>query len=135
MNPNDPEENPEAFMFAGLINGSEASESSFAPLQRSLEKPTSSEKYHIVGQKKNYGHRRNTSDQQKSIGQKSNTSESSTEKNNYDNSHQRKRSEKKKSMTENSSGFFPPSPVRNRARGGSNTSDDLVSIFFIQPWY
>nr|XP_027088814.1 RPM1-interacting protein 4-like isoform X1 [Coffea arabica] len=122
MNPNDPEENPEAFMFSGLINGGEASEFSPTPLQRNLVRPISSEKYR---QKQRYGHWRNTSDEPKSVGQKSPGSESITDKNNYDNPHQQKRSERKKSMmTENSNSFIPLSPAR-RARGGSDTSDDL----------
>ncbi|KAL3519399.1 hypothetical protein ACH5RR_017548 [Cinchona calisaya] len=117
MNPNDPEENPEAFMFAGTMKGN------YNDVCESNKPTNSSKKYH------NIGHRRNTSDQQKSVGLKSFASESSSDKSNYDNSHHRKRSERKKSMTsDNSSSFFTMSPVRNRARGGgSNASDDLSS--------
>lgn len=135
MNPNDPEENPEAFMFGGLINGVDASPASPAPLQRKVDKPTSLGKNHIEGHEQYYGHQRNSSDQQKSISQKSISSESSSDKNNYENSnprlnHQRKRSEEKRNQTGSSSSFFPLSPARNRAGGGSNECDDLVSNFF-----
>lgn len=129
MNPNDPEENPDAFLFSGFTNVTDTSSNSSAPLQKSINKPTASEKH--------VGHQRNTSDPQKSVSQKRIISESSSHKSNSDNAknhrnlHQRKRSENKKSVSENSPNFYPvsPSPGRNRLRGGTNASDDLVGIF------
>lgn len=134
MNPNDPEENPDAFLFSGIMNGiSDTSINSSASSRKSnKDKATPSDK-HFNGQQ------RNAYDQQKSVSLKSTTSttsESSSDKSNPDkanhnrNLHQRKRSENKKSTPENIPNFFPlsPSPGHNRLRGGANGSDDHVSI-------
>ncbi|XP_057497499.1 uncharacterized protein LOC130782257 [Actinidia eriantha] len=94
MNPNDPEENPEAFMFGRVGTGSE-------------------------------GHRRNTSDHQKSGSHKSTNSESGSDKSNseYALQQQNHRRTRKNSITE-ANNFVRPSRAHDRLRSANNPSED-----------
>ncbi|CAK9181702.1 unnamed protein product [Ilex paraguariensis] len=129
MNPNDPEENPEAFNFGRVGDGSD---SVFHAVQSPahVNPDKSAEKYLREGHKQKYGHQRNTSDHQMSVTQKSMTSESASDKSNSDYSllqanHRHARADRKKSMTEDNSRFCLPSPGPNRPRGQSNPYDDI----------
>ncbi|GFY91698.1 indole-3-butyric acid response 1 [Actinidia rufa] len=98
MNPNDPEENPEAFMFGRVGTGSE-------------------------------GHRRNTSDHQKSGSHKSTNSESGSDKSNsgyalQQQNHRRTRSTTRKNSTTEANNFVRPSPAHDRLRSANNPSED-----------
>ncbi|KAK3036965.1 hypothetical protein RJ639_030930 [Escallonia herrerae] len=132
MNPNDPEENPGAFMFGRDVAGNDGvSQATRVRRQVSSEKSSSVEGYQVERHKQ--GHQRNTSDNQKSVSQISLTSESGSDKSNSDYSlmqknHRRIRSGQQKSNVETNS-FCPPSPGPNpnRLRGGSNTSDEIYS--------
>lgn len=132
INPNDPEQNPEAFMFG---RGGDENDSVFhafqVPLQTNTDKVA--EKHQIEGHKT--GYHRNTNGHHKNVSQKSIASESSSDKSTSDHSflppnHRPTRSDRKKSMTDINN-FCPPSPGPNRViRNGHNPYDDLVSKIF-----
>lgn len=133
MNPNDPEENPELFMFG--VGGASFSHPVQPPLQVNSEKSTSTESSQVEGHKPS--HHRKVSNHHKNGSGKSMTSQSGSEKSNSDNSihqarHRRTRSDRKKSTNEgsNSNIFCPPSPGPNRFRSGTNPLEDTVSEFF-----
>ncbi|XP_059636582.1 RPM1-interacting protein 4-like [Cornus florida] len=126
MNPNDPKENPEAFMFreeGSKSNG--VSRAAQVPLQSGSDKLTSAEKRRVEGHKKQSGHWRNTSDQLKTGSRKSMTSESGSDKSNSDHSllhqnHRAMRPDRKKSVIE-AHGSIVPSPLGpDRLRSGMN---------------
>ncbi|KAK2992222.1 hypothetical protein RJ640_005709 [Escallonia rubra] len=130
MNPNDPEENPGAFMFMRDVAGNDGVlQATQVRRQVSSEKSSSAERYQVERHKQ--GHQRNTSDNQKSVSQISLTSESGSDKSSSDYSlmqknHRRIRSDRQKSNVETNS-FCPssPGPNPNRLRIGNNTSDDI----------
>ncbi|CBI35706.3 unnamed protein product, partial [Vitis vinifera] len=87
INPNDPEENPEAFMFGR----SEAT----PPHHLNPQKPPPEENNQVEGHRRRDSHRRSPSDQQQRSGgtSRSINSESGSEKSNLDYSHLRKKSQ------------------------------------------
>lgn len=120
MNPNDPEENPEAFMFAGGgATGNDGDNSD----KVILAKKHQVEEWKPVFPK--------TADRQKNVSRKSMTSESSSYKTNSDYSQQSNnrhaRSEQKNSSSERSNSFCPPSPGPTRPRNGYNPADNIAS--------
>ncbi|KAK1381920.1 hypothetical protein POM88_019655 [Heracleum sosnowskyi] len=122
INPNDPEQNPEAFRF-----GSDDNISAFeAPLQHNIDddKVVPKENHQIEGHKGSRGSGHNYKNGLKSV-----TSETSSDRSNSDNSslpsnHRIARPDRKKNSIENIS-FYPPSPGPNRPRNGHNLYDDL----------
>lgn len=129
INPNDPEQNPEAFMF-----GSDDNISVFqAPVQQNINDDivVPKESHHIEGHKGNHGRNNSGGGQHHKNGLKSVTSETSSDRSNSDNSslpsnHRIARPDRKKNSIENIS-FYPPSPGPNRLRNGHNLYDDFVS--------
>lgn len=120
INPNDPEENPEAFAYCG----DEDANINISPL---VEK----HQYH-------YDHRRNPSvesGQNKSIGPTNSNSESFGDSQRKSVSgfsvnqptRQRRTSDVKKNKNDRGNGFVPPSPNRPM-KNSRNPSDDLVSF-------
>ncbi|KAK4439370.1 RPM1-interacting protein 4 [Sesamum alatum] len=113
INPNDPEQNPDAFNIGGPIRGGSSNFTPAVPASARINphKQTAREKY---------GHQRHTYDQQKSASSKTVASESSSDKSPSDSSvtpvlrpsHQRKKSDRSKYS------HVPPSP-------GLNQSDDF----------
>ncbi|XP_028126346.1 RPM1-interacting protein 4-like isoform X1 [Camellia sinensis] len=122
MNPNDPEENPEAFMFGGRMGTGSDGVSN---------KSMSLEKQHTEGLHQHKGHRRNTSDQQKSGSHRSVTSESGSEKSsNSDYSllqqkHRHTRSTTRKKSTTEVNNLGLASPGHDRLRSASNQLNDM----------
>ncbi|XP_060186165.1 RPM1-interacting protein 4-like [Lycium barbarum] len=106
INPNDPEENPEAFAYGryddASVNVSPAKVPSFETPQY------------------NYGHRRNPSGsgQNKSIGSTNSNSES------FGVTQRHRKSDVKKNKNDRGNGFVPPSPNR-LIKSSRNPSDDL----------
>ncbi|XP_059628816.1 RPM1-interacting protein 4-like [Cornus florida] len=109
MNPNDPEENPEAFMFgageAGSENVSSAVQAPTNPIHVDSEKLMLAEKHHIEGHQQNNDHQRNTSVHVNSGSHKCIASESEIDNKIFGHSlvqpnHNRRRSEQEKSITE-----------------------------------
>ncbi|KAL1826270.1 hypothetical protein ACET3Z_004682 [Daucus carota] len=123
INPNDPEQNPEAFMF-----GSDDDVKVFqAPLQHNISNDIEApkENHQNIGSLK-----RNSSGsgQNYKNGMKSVTSETSSDRSNSNSSlpsnHRIARTERKKNSIDNIS-FYPPSPGPNRLRNGHNLYDDF----------
>ncbi|KAA8520162.1 hypothetical protein F0562_014418 [Nyssa sinensis] len=131
MNPNDPEENPEAFMSGrGGARSDGVSHAVQVPVQVNSDESMSAEKRRIEGYKKQNDHWRSSSDHQKNGSRKSMTSESGSNNSNSDHSllqpnHRRTRSDRKKSIGEANYNFVPMSPAPHRLRGGSNPSEDM----------
>ncbi|XP_052203415.1 RPM1-interacting protein 4-like [Diospyros lotus] len=133
MNPNDPEENAEAFIFGRGETGNAADfHAIWAPVHVDTNKSMSVEKHHREGLKQHNTHRRNTHEHQKSGNRKSTSSESGNERSNSDHSlqqnrHPTTRSAQKKNVTElnsSTSGFD-----RLRSGSGSNRSDDILRSY------
>ncbi|KAA8515569.1 hypothetical protein F0562_018820 [Nyssa sinensis] len=129
MNPNDPEENPDAFIFA---RGEAGSGDVFPAVQTrvhdSSDKSMSAEKSHTGGHRQHNDHWRNSSNHQKSGSHKSMTSESGSDKSSSDYSPQPNPSHMKsdrKSITEGNNNLSSLSLGPGRLRGGSNPSDDM----------
>ncbi|KAF8369803.1 hypothetical protein HHK36_032164 [Tetracentron sinense] len=141
MNPNDPEENPDAFVSGGGHEGY-----NFHPAVRSPPIRVTSDKMmpaakHYIEEHPNreQGHRRHNShqinilDQQKSRNHKSTRSESGSDKSSSDHSllqknHRRARSEQNKNLGEgsnSSSPSVPHQPSRLRSGTGNHPSDNI----------
>ncbi|KAL4628225.1 hypothetical protein ACB092_05G221600 [Castanea dentata] len=132
MNPNDPEENPEAFMYMKWGSEINADHHAFQdPLHVNSSKSNSFVgKHHIEGHTRHHAHQRNTVNQPKSGSQKIITSESGSDKSNSDRSimqpnHRRVGSDlKKKSLAEGSNSFSLSIPGHARKRSESHPSVD-----------
>ncbi|KAK3218918.1 hypothetical protein Dsin_012888 [Dipteronia sinensis] len=129
MNPNDPEENPEAFMIASRGRLDSTDHGDYQPIQASVnansDKSNSSEKRLIEG---NTG-QRNTYNHQKSGRNKSNTSDFSNDRSNSDHSlqqpgHRCLKSDRKKGLGEGSNSFSPSVQGHSRQRSESHPSDE-----------
>ncbi|KAK1578393.1 hypothetical protein Q3G72_029924 [Acer saccharum] len=129
MNPNDPEENPDAFMIAsgGGLNSTDHGD--YQPIQASVnadsDKSKSSEKRLIEG---NTG-KRNTYNHQKSGRNKSITSYFSSDRSNSDHSlqqpgHRQLKSDRKKGLGEGINSFSPLVQGHSWQRSESQSSDE-----------
>ncbi|XAR53829.1 hypothetical protein NMG60_11022522 [Bertholletia excelsa] len=121
MNPNDPEDNPEAFMCGRVgIESDEASRAVWHPVHLNSIKSMSMEKHHL--EEPNYKRNpMNASESQKTRTHRSLTSESSSDKSNSEDSHH-KRSKKKSILDSNSS--IPSSHAHDGIRNASDVSDE-----------
>ncbi|XP_074359340.1 RPM1-interacting protein 4-like [Apium graveolens] len=127
INPNDPEQNPEAFMF-----GSDDNVNAFqAPPQHKINDDVvvPKDNHHIEGHKDSHTRNNSGSGYNHKNGLKSVISETSSDRSNSDTSslasnHRITRPDRKKNSIENIS-FYPPSPGPNRLRNGHNLYDDL----------
>lgn len=138
MNPNDPEENPEAFLWGtvGLETDGDYRRV-HAPSHVDSDKYISAEKHHPEGS--HMGHHnprgRNTFDQQKSRTRKSTTSEFSRDKSNSDHSqqagHRHVKSDRRKGLSEGSNSFSPSVSGHSRQRNGIYPPDEIVKISFL----
>ncbi|KAK4548685.1 hypothetical protein RGQ29_032790 [Quercus rubra] len=130
MNPDYPEENPEAFMYMTGVTEINADYHAFQdPLHVNSSKSNSSVgKQHIEGHTRHHAHQRNTVNQPKIGSKKSITSEYGSDKSNSDHSimqpnHQRVGSDhKKKSLAEGSNTFALSIPGHAGKRSGSHPS-------------
>lgn len=137
MNPNDPEENPEAFMWGRGTLGLETDgdcQPVGAPRHVDSYESKSTENRHIEEQM-GMGHNprgRNTFDQQRSRGRKSTTSEFSSDKSSSVSDHSLRRpsprylkSDRRNSLGEGSNSYSPSLPPgHSRERSGNYPSDE-----------
>ncbi|XP_057512866.1 RPM1-interacting protein 4-like [Actinidia eriantha] len=108
MNPNDPEENPEAFMFGRVGTGSE-------------------------GHRRNTSDHRK-SGTHKSTSSKSSSDKGNSENSLQQQNHRRARNtSRKKSITE-ANNFVPPSPAHDRLRSANNSYEDMQPLFVLQSY-
>ncbi|KAL2467108.1 RPM1-interacting protein 4 [Abeliophyllum distichum] len=131
INPNDPEENPDAFNFGGLQHGNSShSRAASASIPISPDKPVAAENF------QQYGRQRNASGQKKSSSSKTVASESGSDKSTSDHSllkpkHLRRRSERNKSLTDSS---IPPSAGPNRMNHPDDFSYRSASVPKFGEW-
>ncbi|XP_031279119.1 RPM1-interacting protein 4-like isoform X3 [Pistacia vera] len=117
MNPNDPEENPEAFMYGrGDLEGDGDSRPVQTPVYVDSDKYISVEKHNISGH--------NPQGRQKSVRSESGNDKSHSDYSHPQPGHRPLKSDRKKGPGEGSNSFSPPVQGHTRQRSGSYPSDE-----------
>ncbi|KAJ0082536.1 hypothetical protein Patl1_09832 [Pistacia atlantica] len=123
MNPNDPEENPEAFIYGrGDLEGDGDSRPVQTPVYVDSDKYISVEKHNILGH--------NPQGRQKSVRSESGSDKSHSDYSHPQPGHRPLKSDRKKGPGEGSNSFSPPVQGHTRQRSGSYPSDETVNFLF-----